>query len=386
MNKPITTRANGPRKEMECLPWYLQGFLSWLTGKPSSEEWINMKLPSKSLYGGLSLLLVMLVGSEVILASSWNVSILLFTILLPLMWLIIVYASRSLQVAYCHHLSHAVIENNTLPEERRRSKHQIKWLSLLGELVTIFLILPSFRSYAKDHHNHHHGADKEYTDACQHGEPSDPDLNFLYELGFRTGIPRTDLWKRLKSMIYSPFFHYLFLKKRIVGRFAPSLGWRSLLAVIIWGIVLCFLIWTNSLALFVIIWVIPVIILYQISALLQFTCEHSWVYQGQAQSAERYTFGRFCGESPPPNNSPVRTWTKWWIRMLLIHLPSRAFVLVEDLPNHDWHHKEPFVDAIQWRNSGIVREIYIEETGAELSEVWGLYNCIDHVFIEMSQQ
>src|SRR5690606_17490729 len=86
---------------------------------------------------------------------------------------------------------------------------------------------------------------------------------------------------------------------------------------------------------------LPLTVFYHIAALLQFLSEHLWLRVPQAgESRElfiaRLTRGRFLGEGFPPGHlggiRRVLAWTRWWARMLLVHLPARVAVLPGDLP------------------------------------------------------
>jgi hypothetical protein len=68
--------------------------------------------------------------------------------------------------------------------------------------------------------------------------------------------------------------------------------------------------------------------------------------------------------------------------VVLIHLPTRVFVLVGDLPAHDWHHRAP--RAATWPDAIYARQRDIENGcpgwPESPTEIWGLKQAINHLF------
>lgn len=93
------------------------------------------------------------------------------------------------------------------------------------------------------------------------------------------------------------------------------------------------------------------------------------------------SFGRFLGEAPPRNQS-LLAWVVWGLRMVAYHLPVRIVILPGELPEHDWHHRNPHNP--DWSNGIYAREWDREAPCLGLpetyTEIWGLFNAIDHVF------
>lgn len=140
---------------------------------------------------------------------------------------------------------------------------------------------------------------------------------------------------------------------------------------------------------FFVAWVLPVIFLYHISSLLQFVCEHRWmrikaVGESDKIHLMRLTVGRFFGE-PVPTKHSLQAWGMWAAKMIL-HLLGRTFVIVADLPVHDWHHRHP--TSREWPKALYARQRDLDAGcqgwPASYDEVWGLGNAIDAVFAFMS--
>jgi hypothetical protein len=69
--------------------------------------------------------------------------------------------------------------------------------------------------------------------------------------------------------------------------------------------------------------------------------------------------------------------------MFTIHLFARVFVLVGDLPVHDFHHLAPHTK--QWPNAVYARRAFIDAGcpgwPEAPAEIWGLWNAINRLFV-----
>jgi hypothetical protein len=97
----------------------------------------------------------------------------------------------------------------------------------------------------------------------------------------------------------------------------------------------------------------------------------------------------FIGESAPPRSLPagrrLLAWTRWALRMALIHAPARYLVLTGDTVVHDFHHRYP--SSRQWFDYIFARQRDIDAGHPGWSayhEVWGLAPAITHVFASLS--
>jgi hypothetical protein len=143
---------------------------------------------------------------------------------------------------------------------------------------------------------------------------------------------------------------------------------------------------------FMVVIFIPMFILYNFSALINFMTEHSWMNeQGMVQSKPQYAskcWGRFCGQRYPARSGVFHK-VLWWMVMLGYHLPVRLFALIGDVTVHDVHHlynypaqRENWVYDI-YRRQELIKS---DTRGMAQREVWGLHNAIDSVFIGISQR
>jgi len=108
-----------------------------------------------------------------------------------------------------------------------------------------------------------------------------------------------------------------------------------------------------------ILWAIPVVFLFQVSMAINILPEHRWPADPNSKQRDlaNVCYGRFCGERAPHTQGLSATrafwlWMIWWIRVVVIYLPYRLFVLVGDEPQHDLHHRLPKSD---WANAKFAR-------------------------------
>jgi hypothetical protein len=139
---------------------------------------------------------------------------------------------------------------------------------------------------------------------------------------------------------------------------------------------------------FAIIWLLPVVVLFQLATALRVLCEHRFPSEPVIAVRDRRfialtTAGVFAGSMPPITSAGIvdrlTGWTAWWLKMLSVHLFERLFVLVGDAPAHDYHHRHP--GSRKWPS-------YIHEREADRAagcpgypvnyiENWGLFCAID---------
>ena len=363
-----STAAEDPdvRETFARLPFQI--FWTWLSGKPARGEprrwkpnaWTHFATALASLLAGVGLSTwILLTGSLVLLPG------LLFS------WLLIVHGARVLQVTIIHHAAHKNLSGSV-----RRDR-------ILSEAISTVLVIQGFEAYHKDHVGTHHTKHLATLD--------DPDLKFILALGLKPGMTREELWRRLALTPFSIRFHRLFLSARIRANFGRDISMsRRLASVAFAAIIVTSVIVTGTWLELLISWVFPMTILYHVSALLQFMSEHKWLrvdVPGATRklTLARLTAGRFMGERAPISGSKglraVVAWTQWLARMALIHLPARAFVIVGDLPAHDWHHRHAYDN---WTVAAYERQHDLE-AGCPgwpevYTEVWGLRCAIDAVF------
>jgi hypothetical protein len=340
----------------------VQNFLTWLTGRalPYQEPLFN-STPTLQILAATFWLLFGAIGGYVLLTSKTPL-----WLLLPVMWLCIVSSARRFQVSIFHSAVHTVLTGN---------KKLDRWI---GEVVSVVLFIATYNQYYSDHVLLHHPAET-------FGTVNDPDFVFLAQIGFKPGMTKRELWLHLAITIFSPRFHILFFAARVKANFFSSGLRRKIAAYAFNTALLTAVIISNQWLAFLLCWFMPMTVLYHITALLQFVCEHRWLLQRQRNEPAklhiaRLTVGRFLGSAYPAHGGAAQKGL--WILKMIGHSVCRLAVLVQGLPDHDWHHRHP--RSKDWAVSIYARQRDID-TGhsgwpENYQEVWGLFAAIDAVF------
>lgn len=352
------------RDTYKVFPAWSQPFWTFLTGKPAANEHAPF-VPSGWTY--LFVSLVIFVGGiagtfALLLGSSGPLQLLtLATVACTL------YGSRLLILTIAHQCAH---------HRFCRSKGMNR---VVHDVLSTICCSQNFDGYRHDHFQIHHGLHT-------FGTSEDPVLMFIRQLGFREDLTRSQLWRRLWITCISPAFHGLYLRNRLRNNFWGPRPLRRLLAVLWWSAVVGLLVRYPQLRLPIAVgYLVPVLLLYNISAFLELICEHVWMRPiASPTPRQRITeliWGRFCGDAVPSGEGAF-AWLRWSGRMLFYHLPCRMFVLSGDAPQHDFHHVVP--NGWRWTVSAYERQDTVTANKMEDHEVWGLFEAIDIVFVHFS--
>ncbi|WP_170968227.1 hypothetical protein, partial [Vibrio kanaloae] len=279
------------------------------------------------------------------------------------------FSSRRLAAVVIHQAVHLRLSGNETVD------------MLIGEFCSIITFSQDFKSYQVDHCKLHHAPDTFATE-------NDPILIFLNKCGLTHGMRKSDLILGLWSCMVSPIFHVRFLLKRAGYNLNIKRPIRLICFLVFYSL-LSFELYNQSNINGALLLCFTLIVLYQISAFVEICSEHLWFGNTEDRRNTNYfyadiSWGRFCGLNYPAVKSNVPT---WYLVNLLYHLPVRLFVLVGDLPQHDFHHRHPIVvnwtNAIELRNEAIDS---LSENEPEYLEVWGLHNAIGVVLEQLSQK
>lgn len=360
-----------PRESMRCLPTWMQPLLTALTGQPLADEPARERSPSFVLWTALATLSLGL-GLNL---WSWTSGD-LWLGLLPLGWLLTVSGMRKLQLSVLHPCSHGLFS---------RSAWVNTWL---GEAISLVLVIESFFVYRTAHGRIHH------TDRLM--TPGEPTHDFLrHILGLAPTMSVSHMWRRLSAQLASPVFYVRLCRRRLAAQFsseAPLIHWA--LAALWLGGQVWLVTMTHSWATFLVVWLFPLTVLYEISRTLRLCVEHLWPRRN-TKSASRsenlsLTQAVFLGEATPSPTltgwEKVAAWSLWWARMAFVHLLARVFVLVGDTPNHDYHHRHPA--SRKWSYAAFARRdnaLQPRPSKPPYVEQWGLGNAIESMFVSLRQ-
>jgi fatty acid desaturase len=345
---------------------WASSLLTWITGKPLSGQMPLFGSPWSQLATTLLQLAVGFAGATLALAKGWP-----FWTFLPLCWLLTTSAARKIQVMLVHECSHLTFS---------RSKFANRFI---GDALSTLIWSQDFTTYQRDHVVSHHGKD--------FATMNDPDVVTLTKLmRIKPGMSKKELWTCLLKGLVSPRLHITFLRFRLRANFWTCPNYRKACSTC-YAIGLLFLVaMTHRWGTLVWGWLFPLIVPYQISAVLQFCSRHFWLQpkgigEVPKDHIARLTVGRFSGEPAPSSGLPLAEallqWSVWWFRMLFIHLFWRMFVLVNSLPEHDWHHRYPA--SRSWATGPFERQRDIDAGHPgwpAYDEVWGFLNSVDMAF------
>ena len=255
MNLTETDVEVDVRQSMRILPSFLQWFLTWFTGKPliGQKPLINRSSYSHILTAYACLFTGFAISAVGILYFSW-----LTIPLLLVGWLLTVSGARKIATT----INHYCVHGDLLP---------LKWKdyhAFVSEINSIVIFIQPFAEY-KDEHLAHHKVKKVAT-------IYDPDMVFMWQLGFRPGMAKKDLWSNFYRKLVSPWFHYTFLRSRIVSNLSKGPMLRKI-AVVLYGLSLLACAIFLSWPVVIFGWIFPLTILYHMSALGQFCSEHRWL-------------------------------------------------------------------------------------------------------------
>lgn len=372
---PVDTAARGPinatnhlrQTIADATPNAAQPFLTWLTAKPARDDVLRAHGPGYHL--GTALLSVAAGLALSILAlgeAGW------WFLLLPIGLILTTSGMGKLQAVIYHHCAHKTVLAR--PE----------WNEWLGEAISILLLIKRFDTYRREHLQHHR-ASVQLTD-------EDEFLQFLQDrLGMRIGEPKAVLRRKMLWGLASPVFHMRCLWGRMTSCFrsdrrnwdiASAVAWIGLLSLVTYlGI------WRE----FAVVWLVPLVVLFQIATSLRILCEHRFpATDASGNRGARFicevTTGVVAG-APPPRTRTSGAWLLWWAEMLTVHLFCRVFVLVGDAPAHDHHHRHP--QTGDWPNHIRSRQGDADSGGSKFPvnyvEYWGLFKAIDNILDTMSQ-
>jgi len=362
----MTTATRGPscpRETMRALPGALQPFLTWMTGKPLPGEAPTIRWTP--LRRGLWTAIVLALGVALALAATgpvWSTSPAAGAALLVVAWILTTGSMRMLYVVIEHSCTH----NAFAPTPRLNRA--------FGEIISTVLWATPYQLF-RDGHRVHHTATRTM---------SDPDVHFLFGTGYRRSMTKADFWRYLARTLVSPRYHAVYLYNRLKDNFTAA-PYRAVMAGTYLAILVSVLTLGDAWLPWLLAWGIPVTVLFQVSSLINYHSEHRWpqgTETGRLAKA-RLSYGRFCGDAAPADDrrsGPARlvAWAIWWLRVALVHVPYRLFVLVGDLPQHDLHHRRPGAD---WANAAYARR---DDVAAgcpgwpeDYTEVWG--TALDHL-------
>lgn len=353
-------------------PAWSQHFWTWFTGKALPHQqplihhtWLSYVMVTLvTFFAGLALS----VSGLSLRYTGWQLALLAG-------WVLTLQGARTMILVIAHQALH------------RRFSGSASVDRFFGELVTVLNVYQDLQEFKEEHFDNHHRRAVFATE-------TDPPVQFLFRHGFRPGMTHGQLWRRAFVVFLSPRFYVLTFADRLRCNLTKGTWRRAMFLVWAAAWVSVPFVLPHGLEVLLLGFVLPVVVLSQLSALLDKLGEHAWLTPPDPSYDNRYytvpaTSARFCGAPVPAGTLPpvraVPAWIRWWAAMLLYHLPSRLMVIVGDLPNHDYHHRYP--STPDWTIAAYARQRDIDsgDHGPDYTEVWGMGRAVDRMFASLSR-
>lgn len=348
-----------PRETMRSLPRFVQPYLTWITGVPlaGGKQLIPWSPAKAGLLGLFQIALGITLGALALHPfTAWSVPVLL------LGWLLTSGGMRRLDVVVVHQTLHRMFAKTA-----RRNR-------IVGELITTAFWRTPYDQNRKEHLAHH-------AFPCS---TKDADTHYLLSTGMKPGMTRSEFRGFLWRALFSPKHHVRGFYGRVKSNFVGARPrYRLVMSLAYLAATATFVTLTGWWAEWLLLWLVPVSVVFQNCTFLYTMTEHRWWLFGNQERLSRdkrdlLTFGRFCGEAVPDTSLTgarrAAAWTSWTFRMLVVHSSYRMFVLVGDTVQHDLHHVMP---ACDWANSPWIRADDQGNRPDRYSEVWG--SLADHL-------
>lgn len=380
------------RESMRIIPSIFQPFLTWLTGKPLGDELSWGLQPIHHVTSAMAAWAIGLWLSKTALDhGGW-----MLIFLIPGLSLTI-HGTRKLRLFILHQTSHTNLFG-------KRGLFGINNIDqYVGQALSILLLNGSYTEYKRSHLEDHHPI-------AQHMTINDPTVKALLgPIGLRVGMSVSQLWRKLYLTLFSPKFHIEFLYSRVASHFQSTSIGEKIATIVYLFILLAIATLTNDWLFVLVAYIFPLTVPYQMSTILRLCTKHLFPSpESRPVPDERdravlikymasLTHGIFIGDPIPQSNlsfgQKFLLWCVWVIRLVLVHFPSRFFVLVGDSLCHDYHHRYP--NSPNWSNYIFARyqDNLAINTSSEpkpskwppYTEVWTLKGAINEVFRSMSE-
>ncbi|MGW4809283.1 fatty acid desaturase [Kitasatospora sp. NPDC004272] len=355
---------------MRRLPRPVQLPLTFLTGRPlAGQRPVSLSPGFHLATAVLSVLAgVVLSGAAFALGGP-------FLLLLVPGWAVTLHGQRNLRMMIYHQCSHRNMYG------RRRLD------AAIGYAVSALLVIQNFERYSREHVADHH--------AVHHMTLRDPTVQaFLISLDLHPGMPRRLMWRRVLLKCLSPRFHLAFGIARIRSFWHNAATAERVIALTLYGgggaVAVVGGFWPAAL----VVWAVPTFLFFQVSNTLRLCVKHTFPEPGTTVRRGRDYFAGltnaiFIGEPAPPRGLPAAAaaagWTRWTLRMLLVHLPVRYLVLTGDTVVHDYHHRHPA--GKQWFDYVFARQQDLVDGHRgwpAYTAEWGFTAAVNRVFDSLS--
>lgn len=350
-------------------PSVMQPFLTWLTACPTDGE-MHKECRSTDC---VKYSIIRIILGLIAYVSSCNFTGYIACTFYVVSVLIMTSSFGLLQVGVFHYCSHGTVF---------KSKNINM---MVGRVVSVICLLPSFDFYQKKHMRHH-------SHEVLLAEEDEFSEFIIKQCRLKPGTSKNILWFRTLSSLFSPVFHLRFMTTRIflATEYASTLIGKA--AITSWILSIIFLITTGYFYDFIKLFLVPLSVPFQITVVLRTLCEHHAPDNDlnivrDRSLPDHATRPVFAGCLPPSSylegSEKLIAWSLWWLKMMTFHFLFRVIVLVGDAARHDLHHARP--GNRDWAN--YMRDRYTNRRPAEYfcsNESWGCFSTIDKCLSSIS--
>jgi hypothetical protein len=296
-------------------------------------------------------------------------------LLLLLAWGHLVFGLRNLALPNRHEAAHGTLTG-------------IPWLDAwIGQSISALNGSPAMSLYRATHvvgaGRVHHSA----RDLMTSGESTFEELR---SFGIQAGASPAANWCHLRRTLLDPRFYGGQLLRATHAAFFTGLPWERAYAVCLWLAIVALLVFTQELDVFLIVF-IPSRLLYVVSQVLRSLAEHRFgsAHPRSLAVAHGMTVDIYCAEKPPliadhaNHLHNALLWLSWGGRMILIHMPTRFWVLTGSTPAHWQHHFARL--GHDFANYEMEKSQLLEK-GLPIQSVWGLQAAIGGCLHSLAQQ
>jgi hypothetical protein len=296
-------------------------------------------------------------------------------LLLLLAWGHLVFGLRNLALPNRHEAAHGTLTG-------------IPWLDAwIGQSISAVNGSPAMSLYRATHvvgaARVHHSA----RDLMTSGESTFEELR---SFGIQAGASPAANWCHLRRTLLDPRFYGGQLLRATHAAFFTGLPWERAYAVCLWLAIVALLVFTQELDVFLIVF-IPSRLLYVVSQVLRSLAEHRFgsAHPRSLAVAHGMTVDIYCVEKPPliadhaNHLHNALLWLSWAARMILIHMPTRFWVLTGSTPAHWQHHFARL--GHDFANYEMEKSQLLEK-GLPIQSVWGLRDAIGGCLNSLAQQ
>lgn len=316
------------RKTFAHLPF--QWFWNWVSGKTLPNN--KPRLAEQT----------WLKGWQVLLQLGWSWGLIFLSILAAsqtgsfiikcLALILVTNRTRALLHTF-HYTRHGALMNN-----KRIAQFIAKYF------ISIPILHTAWEEYKTIHvRKHHH-----YQVLCTN---LDPDQQFMICHGFKPRMTQKEFWYCVLVKPFLPKHIGQYIYGRIKQNYVtPPLSER-LMRGLFMAVLLSMSLYYGCLSTVLIYYLFPLLVLNQFSSYYQHITEHLW-FPPKFKKINPFiyyaslTWGRFLGR-PYPNRKDYSLLTYvahcayWFLKVLVIDVPTRVLFMMQDLSSHDFHHREP---------------------------------------------